>query len=83
MPDLFLFGMVIPTSSFNWKGYIIKLSEALGQSISINIMLCEARELTLKLRFNFLSERFLLKCTSKKNYSIINDKAFEKNIAYW
>jgi len=40
-------------------------------------MLREARE-PLKFRFNLLNERFLLKCTSKKNYPIINIKRLEK-----
>ncbi|XP_018359767.1 PREDICTED: uncharacterized protein LOC108759015 [Trachymyrmex cornetzi] len=45
---------------------------ALGYRQPINVMLCEARELSLKLRFGFLNERFILKCMSKKNHPVID-----------
>lgn len=37
------------------------------QSTPINVILCETKELPLKLRFDFLSAKFVLKCMSKKN----------------
>ncbi|KYN28025.1 hypothetical protein ALC57_02565 [Trachymyrmex cornetzi] len=48
---------------------------ALGyrQSTPINVMLCEARELPLKLRFSLLNEIFVLKCLSKKNHPVISN----------
>ncbi|XP_018395313.1 PREDICTED: uncharacterized protein LOC108773860 [Cyphomyrmex costatus] len=41
-------------------------------SSPINVMLCEAREYPLRLRFNLLSERFVIKCMSKRNHPVIN-----------
>ncbi|KYN18578.1 hypothetical protein ALC57_09110 [Trachymyrmex cornetzi] len=50
----------------------IRMALGYRQSTPINVMLCEARELPLKLRFGLLNERFILKCMSKKNHPVID-----------
>ncbi|KYN50141.1 hypothetical protein ALC62_00169, partial [Cyphomyrmex costatus] len=50
----------------------IRVSMGYRLSTPINVMLCEAKEYPLKLRFNLLSERFVVKCISKRNYPVID-----------
>ncbi|XP_018396228.1 PREDICTED: uncharacterized protein LOC108774588 [Cyphomyrmex costatus] len=50
----------------------IRTSMGYRLSTPINVMLCEAREYPLRLRFNLLSERFVIKCMSKRNHPVIN-----------
>ncbi|XP_018407393.1 PREDICTED: uncharacterized protein LOC108783345, partial [Cyphomyrmex costatus] len=50
----------------------IRTSMGYRLSTPINVMLCEAREYPLRLRFNLLSERFVIKCMSKRNHPVIS-----------
>ncbi|KYQ49824.1 hypothetical protein ALC60_11100, partial [Trachymyrmex zeteki] len=71
-------------SIFSWRGNskillqlerlqykAIRASLGYRQSTPINVMLCEARELPLKLRFDLLSKKFTVKCMSKKKYPVM------------
>ncbi|XP_018360563.1 PREDICTED: uncharacterized protein LOC108759566 [Trachymyrmex cornetzi] len=59
----------------------IRIAMGYRQSTPINVILCETKELPLKLRFDLLSANFVLKCMSKINLPVMHSLERLENAA--